>query len=76
MLNGLVGGYYPLLALYVASMLLTTFDPTSHGHRMAYAACSDVEAMERSQRKAQTVCILAETGRRDVLNVQPSCSRR
>jgi len=73
MLNSLVGGYYPLLAL---STLLATADPTGHTHRIAYAARSDVEAMEQSQRKAQTVCVLAETGRRDVLRLQLSCGRR
>jgi hypothetical protein len=72
MLNSLTRGYYPLLAL---SLVLATVDLTGHTP-VAYAAGSDVGAMERSQRKGQIVCVLAAMGPTDVLRLQISCGRR
>lgn len=72
MLNSFTRGYSPLLAL---SLLLATAGLAGHT-RMAYAAGSGVEAMERSQKKAQIVCVLAEAGPSDVLRLQISCGRR
>jgi hypothetical protein len=72
MLNSLVGGYYPLLAL---SLLLATVDLAGHT-RMACAAGSGVEAMERSQQKAQIVCVLSDARPSDVLRVHLACGRR
>jgi hypothetical protein len=73
MLNSLLGGYYPLLAL--STLLLATVGPTGH-IRIAYAAGSGIEAMERSQKKTQIVCVLAEAGPSDVLRLQIACGRR
>jgi hypothetical protein len=72
MLNSRVGGYYPLLAL---SLLLATAGLAGHT-QMAHAAGSGVEAVERSQRKGQVVCVLAEAGPSDVLRLQIACGRR
>jgi hypothetical protein len=73
MLNGLSSGFAAMRALSVVSMLLATVDPTGLTHAVAYAD-SDVEATEQSHEKAKIVCVLAETVRRHVVTVVPSCT--
>jgi hypothetical protein len=72
MLNGLVAGYASMRALSVVSMMLVTVDPTGQTHTVAYAH-SDKEATEQSRGRAETVCVLAETVRRQVVTFTPSC---
>ena len=73
MLNGLSSGLAAMRALSVVSMLLATVDPTGLTHAVAYAD-TDVEATEQSHEKAKIVCVLAETVRRHVVTVMPSCN--
>jgi hypothetical protein len=73
MLNGLGSSLTAMRAFSVVSMLLATVDPTGLTHAVAYAD-SDVEATEQSHERAKVVCVLAETVRRHVVTVVPSCT--
>jgi hypothetical protein len=71
MLNSLTVGYCPLLALSLVSMLATV-DAAGQTCGTAYAH-PDVEAAERSHRKAETLCVVADTVRGRVVTVLTSC---
>ena len=72
MSNSLAVGYCPLLALSLVSMLLATVDATGQIPGMAYAD-PNAGATERSHKKAETLCVVADTVRGRVVTVLTSC---
>jgi hypothetical protein len=75
MLNGLVVGYASIRALSLVSVMLATIDPTGLTHTGAHAQ-SNAESTERLRGRAETVCVMAETARRHIVTLPPSCRQR